>query len=257
MCKFGQNKTPGPIPCGKAAINATVRVDVTKIDKSYPMFVLAGCIFDLDDYSKNVEPKIDELKRTYFSRTDIILRSYDIRKQKKDFAKLVDKKLRDNFYADLNECIRSINFTIIAAAINKLSLIDQYTTPSNPYNLCLWFILERAVMFLGRGSEQMLFRAESRETHNDKQLAETYERFREKGSGGYIDSVEVKRKFTDLSFNQKIQNIVGHQIADLVAYPIGKWVLDKSKGNKAFEIIEQKFHRKNGDYINCGLKIFP
>ncbi len=65
-----------------------------KIDSSYPMFVLAGCIFDLDYYSKTVEPKVNELKNKHFSITDIILRSYDIRKQKGDFSCLVDKKKR-------------------------------------------------------------------------------------------------------------------------------------------------------------------
>ena len=30
------------------------------------------------------------------------------------------------------------------------------------------------------------------------------------------------------------------QIADLVAYPIGRWVLDKTQENKAFDIIERK-----------------
>ena len=35
-----------------------------KIDNSYPMFVLAGCIFDLDYYSKVAEPKIGEVLLT-------------------------------------------------------------------------------------------------------------------------------------------------------------------------------------------------
>lgn len=88
-----------------------------KIDKSYPMFVLAGCIFDLDYYSKIVEPKVSELKTKYFNRADIILRSYDIRKQKGDFSSLVDKKRREVFYSDLDILIKSLNFKIIAAVI--------------------------------------------------------------------------------------------------------------------------------------------
>lgn len=58
-------------------------------------------------------------------------------------------------------------------------------------------------------------------------------------------------------FSQKTQNIAGMQIADLVAYPIGRWVLDKTKENRPFEIIKRKFHQKNGKIINYGLKIFP
>jgi len=231
-------------------------LDPNKIDRSYPMFVLAGCIFDLEYYTKSVEPKINELKLKHFGRVDVIFRSYDIRKQRNEFATLVDKKKRENFYNDLNSLVASLDLTIIAAAINKLSHIPQYKAPSNPYNLCFQFILERTIMYLGRSADSIILRAESRETHNDRELAKVYEKFRKEGNN-FMKPDEIQRKIIDLSFNQKIQNIAGHQIADLVAYPIGKWVLDKEKENKAFAIIEPKFHRKNGAYLNYGLKIFP
>jgi len=50
---------------------------------------------------------------------------------------------------------------------------------------------------------------------------------------------------------------VGMQIADLVAYPIGRWVLDNNKENKPFEFIKQKLHSKNNIFLNYGLKVFP
>ena len=227
-----------------------------KIDKTYPMFVLAGCIFDFDYYTKTIEPEIEKLKIKYFGKTDVILRSYDIRKQKGDFASLVDKNKRELFYKDLDSFVSGSDFTIIAGAINKLKLMDKYHNPANPYELCFQFILERAVMYIGRKEETMILRAESRETHNDKELAAVFEKFKQKGNN-LIKSEEVKRKLIDLSFNQKTQNIAGHQIADLVAYPIGKKVLDEAKENLAFEIVEKKFHKKNGSYKNCGLKVFP
>lgn len=227
-----------------------------KIDKSYPMFVLAGCIFDSDYYIQEVEPKINELKKKYFNNTGVILRSYDIRKQRGDFISLVDKNSREIFLNEISVLMSSLEFTIIAGAINKLKLIDAYSQPSNPYDLCFQFILERAIMYLGRRTEPIILRAESRETHNDRQLAQVYEDFRQSGNN-LIKSDEVQRKFTDLSFNQKTQNIVGHQIADLVAYPIGRWVLDPDSENKAFDTIKSKFHKKNNEFLNFGLKVFP
>jgi hypothetical protein len=53
-----------------------------KVDDTYPVFVLAGCIFDFEYYSKTVEPAVNALKQKYFAATGIIFRSYDIRKQK-------------------------------------------------------------------------------------------------------------------------------------------------------------------------------
>ena len=227
-----------------------------KIDNSYPMFVLAGCIFDLDYYSKIVEPKINELKIKHFGKIDIILRSYNIRKQKGDFSCLVDKRKREAFYDDLNILVKTLDFKIIAAAIHKSKLKNQYYEPDNPYNLCLQFILERSAMFLGRSNDKMIFRIESRETHNDRKLAEVYEKFRLTDSR-FFKKEEIQSKFVDLSFNQKTQNIAGHQIADLAAYPIGVAVLDGKRENKAFDIIKAKLHSKNGTYENYGLKIFP
>lgn len=111
-------------------------------------------------------------------------------------------------------------------------------------------------MFLGRTDNKLIFRIESRETHNDRKLAEVYESFR-LNDHKLFKKEEIQSKFIDLSFNQKIQNIAGQQIADLAAYPIGTSVLDKKRENKAFEIIKTKFHSKNGEYMNYGLKIFP
>ncbi len=229
-----------------------------KIDSSYPMFVLAGCIFDLDYYLDEAEKKVNGLKMKYFGKTDIILRSYDIRKQKGDFACLIDRKKREEFYKAINDLIGNLNFTVIAAAINKAKLKGQYGQPANPYHLCFQFILERTVMYLGRNNKKMIFRIESRETHNDQKLSEVYERFRN-NNHRLFNKDEIQSKLADLSFNQKMQNVAGMQIADLVAYPIGKWVLDNSKENKAFTIVEKKLHRKprTNLYLNYGLKIFP
>lgn len=227
-----------------------------KIDASYPIFALAGCVFDLDYYSKTAEPEINKLKVKHFGKTDVILRSYDIRKQKGSFSCLVDKKKRESFIIDMNTLISSLDFKIISAAIHKSKFKVQYHDPHNPYDLCLQFILERSVMFLGRSSDTMIFRIESRETHNDKKLAGVYEKFRTTDHS-FFKKEEIQAKLIDLSFNQKTQNIAGHQIADLVAYPIGVSMLGDGRENKAFDIIKPKFHNKNGRYENYGLKVFP
>ena len=229
---------------------------LNKIDSSYPMFVLAGCIFDLDYYSKIAEPKINALKIKYLGNSSVILRSYDIRKQKGSFSYLVDKRKREVFYNELDILVKSLDFKIIATAVRKDKLKNRYSNPGNPYNICLQFILERSIMFLGKSNNTMLFRIESRETHNDRKLAEVYEKFRS-SDHSFFKKEEIQSKFSDLSFNQKNQNIAGHQIADLVAYPIGVSVLDSKRENKAFEIIKTKFHNKKGDYMNYGLKTFP
>jgi len=226
-----------------------------KIDASYPIFALAGCIFDFEYYHSKVEPLFQSLKKKHFGNTAVILRSYDIRKQKGNFACLVDKQKREEFYKDLNVAMSGMEYSIIAGVINKTQLKSQYSVPANPYHLCFQFIMERAVMFLGSSGESLMFRIESRETHNDKILAQEYENFK-KGTERF-KAAEIEKKFADLSFNQKSQNIIGMQVADLVAYPIGRWGLDSEKGNKAFEIVRPKIHSKGGKILGYGFKLFP
>ena len=233
--------------------------NLKKIDNSYPIFCLAGCIVEFGYYNKIFEKKVDKIKIKHFRTRDIIIRSYDIRKQKGEFSILVDKKKRESFYLDLDRLVENLQFTVIASVINKLKLKERYSEPGDPYDLCFQFIMERFCMFLGEKRSVGIMRMESRETHNDRKLAEDYENFRQDGDGRFIKPEEAQRKLVDLSFNQKSQNIVGHQIADLVAYPIGSDVLNPKRENIAFKIVEKKFHRKRrtNQYANYGLKIFP
>lgn len=227
------------------------------IDKSYPMFSLAGCIFDLDYYNQEVENKINDFKIKYFNKNDIVLRSYDIRKQKRDFSILIESQKRKEFMNDLSGLIDSLDFTIIGAVINKLKLREKFDNPHNPYNLCLKFILERIVMFLRKSNEKMIIRVESREMYNDEKLSKIFNNFRSE-KNRFFPNEEIKSKIIDLSFNPKSQNVVGLQVADLIAYPIGRKILHPEKENRPFDIIEKKFRkRENGFYNGYGLKVFP
>jgi hypothetical protein len=71
------------------------------------------------------------------------------------------------------------------------------------------------------------------ELFNDRKLAQEYETFR--AGDNRFTKEEIQSKLADLSFNQKSQNIAGMQIAELVAYPIGKWAMDKKRENNACE----------------------
>jgi hypothetical protein len=47
------------------------------------------------------------------------------------------------------------------------------------------------------------------------------------------------------------------QIADLIARPIGRSVLDPEQSNRAYDVIEPKLYRYRGRMAGAGLKIFP
>lgn len=72
---------------------------------------------------------------------------------------------------------------------------------------------------------------------------------------GYIDATRIWNYGININFKKKKDDIVGLQVADLVAYPIARYVLDPQRANPSFEIFSDKFYSKKGK--RYGLKIFP
>lgn len=56
----------------------------------------------------------------------------------------------------------------------------------------------------------------------------------------------------------KLSNSSGLQLADLVARPIGRKILEPAQANRAYDILERKFRRSPGGQVEgWGLKVFP
>jgi len=66
------------------------------------------------------------------------------------------------------------------------------------------------------------------------------------------------KNITSFGTSDKKENINGLQIADLVAYPIARKIIDPGKINPAFNVCKNKILSKGlNQRIGCGLKIFP
>ena len=59
----------------------------------------------------------------------------------------------------------------------------------------------------------------------------------------------------DLKFVAKKANVLGHQLADLCAYPIARRVIDPNKSSRAFDIVRSKILDRPG--WRHGFKVFP
>jgi len=59
--------------------------NLEKIDSQYPVFVLAGVIFDNDYYNKTAKEKIKKFKIKIFGTDKIILHTADISRNKNGF----------------------------------------------------------------------------------------------------------------------------------------------------------------------------
>lgn len=231
-----------------------------KIDKQFPVFCLAGAVFDENKYAKIDNAKIDAFKIHHFKSKNIILHSREIRKCEAPFNILMNPKTKKTFYKDLDNLISSLKFTTLASVIIKNKLCSKYSDPTNPYSLSLQFIMERFLYYLEECDDVGYFSVESRDPKSNTNLLNTFTEIINNGSGSgahYIAPERFQKRIQKMDFVTKKQNQNGHQIADLVAYPIAKYGLSKNKLNPAFEIIKPKFRSKNGRISGYGLKIFP
>jgi len=223
-------------------------------DPQYPVFVLAFCIFAKSQYRLEVVPALQNLKFQYFGHDMVVLHERDIRKASGDFSFLVDRGVRNKFMDDMSRLIDNMSFTLIASVILKRKLCEKYVKPHNPYHLALGFGLERTFSFLkrvGQGGKVTHLVVESRGKREDEDLAAEFKRV----CGG--DNFRREKLPFSMRFADKRCNCSGLQLADLIARPIGRKMLNVAEENRAYEIIEKKFFR-NGEALNgWGLKVFP
>ena len=234
---------------------------LVKIDSQFPIFCLAGCIFDEAQYQRESNAKIDAFKIRYFSDSNTVLHSREIRKCEPPFNILLNKNTKQSFYIDLNKVMADLPYTILATVILKEKLKNQYHDPANPYSLSLQFIMERFLYYLEENNDVGYISVESRDPKSNTDLLNTFTDIINNGSASDAHRVSAdrfQRKIQKMIFVTKQQNENGHQIADLVAYPIAKFGLDSKKSNPAFDVLKPKFRKSgSGEILGYGLKIFP
>lgn len=229
---------------------------LSHIDKDFPIFVLTMFVVDSDEYIHNVVPLVNRLKFDYFGHEGVILHSRDIRKAQNDFRFLQLADARQPFYARLNAVLGTSKYEIIAVAIRKAAHKRTYGASSeDPYDFALKQAMERLMPVIDRTAQmKVTILAEARGKNEDNALRLSFLQLTTAGT----EQITADR-FRDinwrLTFVPKAMNIVGHQLADLIGYPIARHVIDPGKPNPAFEVIQAKFCAGVG--LSHGLVILP
>lgn len=230
-----------------------------KIDPQYPVFVLGGCIVDLQYHQEEISTKMSNYKKKLFGRDDFILHTADLVRRKGIFRKLTDADFRDRFYDETNRFMKKIDYMIVACVIRKDHHLKRYGISAvDPYLLALRVLVERFAYEIRTTDKDKsgFIIAESRDETLDNQLRLAWMDLRTSGTE-YITATELRRYITDLKIKKKLDNIAGLQIADLVVSPIGRHVLGK-KPKEDWKIIQTKFRSNyKGQYMGYGLVILP
>lgn len=230
---------------------------LVSIDPNFPVFVLCGIVISEPSYI-SINQGIKDLKKRFWGDKKVILHSRDIRKCDNEFQILFDTEVKKEFYAAINNLITTSSYTIISSAINKENHIKQYgKLASDVYEIALSFIIERSVFLLddiaGR-PHQLEIILEQRGKKEDTMLQEHFQRLHARGTG-YVSPERIQAYCQSITFKGKADDIGGLQLADLVAYPIARYVLDSRRANPSFDVLAPKIYTKNGQ--RYGLKVFP
>ena len=211
------------------------------VNKDFPVFVLAAVFVPTNDYYSDICSGVNAFKYAYFGHEGVILHSRDIRKAIEPFNILINKDVRVGFLTDLSGLLRGLNFEVVICVIDKQKHIEKYgVTAENPYKYAVKVILERLVHPIQkRGIKRVNIIAESRGNNEDRDLE--LEILRILRNGTEFRSSNDFNPFCNPTFVKKENNVIGLQIADLMAYPAGRYVINSDGPNRAFEIVCEKF----------------
>ena len=232
---------------------------LTSIDQDYPVFVLAFCIFYKGHYLSNVVPQLQQLKFDYFGHDLVILHEHEIRKEKRDFTKFKNRADKNHFLGRLSEIIAGSNFILASCVIEK-NKIRPPEEVANPYHIALKHCLETLYdLVIEKGQQDLETHVivECRGKKEDNELELEFRRICD-GENKYQRDLPFKIRMAS-----KTSNSAGLQLADLVARPIGRHVLNPEQANQAFDILQKKFYCEGGrcavgqGYDQWGLKHFP
>ncbi|MCL4506479.1 MAG: DUF3800 domain-containing protein [Chloroflexi bacterium] len=233
---------------------------------------LLGCWFKNPDYIEFHE-SLEALKRRHFAHhpdDPVILHREDIINARREFRMLQDTATREAFDADLLETVHTARFTVVAVVIDKYELWRRLGEAApHPYNIGLAFLLQRYVGYLNRISRIGDVMAESRGGTEDRRLADEFSRLYEEGTQ-YLPARSVQQALSSrsLKLKQKVANISGLQLSDLLGHPVKQWVL-RRKGitaespapfsDRLMQAVEPKMNRhfSQGRVEGYGFVFYP
>lgn len=214
------------------------------IDPEFPVFALSFCILSKADYVSRVGPALQRFKFKYWGHDTVVLHEHEIRKSIGDFTLLLtDRALREAFYTDLHRVMVDAPLTIIGSVIDKTRLTKRYATPYNPYELALFFCLERLHDFLlerGQAGRRTHVVFECRGKNEDRELELTFRRIVAGGNVWGTRRERFEMHEAEPRFVPKSVNSNGLQLADLTARPIALRTLRPDQPNRAYDVIRTK-----------------
>lgn len=203
-------------------------------DPAFPIFTLCGILVTQEN-RKSLVKAFENLKKDFFGTTDIVIHSVDIRKWRGSFSILEDDDVRQRFFAEIEDILKQNGaYVIVSCTILK----------------------EQLKKFCVRGEEnpEISVVVEKRGKKEDRKLLNYYNSLRNRGTK-WVKPERLVDRIVNFTFKAKQDNVIGLQIADLIAYPITRHLLNPERENRSYETVKHNIFSDKG--VLLGQKVIP
>lgn len=235
--------------------------NLEKYDSGFPVFTLCGILVSQQNLNA-LNKDFEELKIEIFGTKNVIIHSVDIRKWRGPFTILADEALRIRFFEGIEKILSRNNaYVIVSCTILKeqLSKFCVRGEEDDVYGLSLSYLIERSIFCVdneikGDTLPEITIVVERRGKKEDSKLLNYYNGLRNRGTK-WVTPDRLRARISDFSFKYKKDNIIGLQIADLIAYPITIHLLHPERYNPSYEAVKHNVFQDNG--VLLGQKVIP
>lgn len=217
---------------------------LTNVRSHSRAFVIAFAIFSRRDYDEIVVPAFKAYKQRYFGDESVPLHERDIRRGDGAFRRLAGPQARAEAEQQLRNLLRELPFSIVAVGIRKDRFVPLAHRSASPYEL--WFIAGvlaylSAMPLGGARTPPTEIVVDSRGEKEDGQLRRLIESLTD------ANIPEASAFRFQIRFARKADVEVGVEVADLIANPIARRVLNEEHSFIPFRLLEPKFLRHPDD----------
>lgn len=235
--------------------------NLAKYDPGFPVFTLCGILVSRQNLNA-LNKAFENLKVEIFGNKDVVIHSVDIRKWRGPFSILADKALRVKFFDGIEKILsRNDAYVIVSCTILKeqLSKFCVRGEEDDVYGLSLSYLIERSIFYVDNETKENIMPeisivVERRGKKEDNKLLNYYNGLRNRGTK-WVAANRLRARISDFEFINKKDNIIGLQIADLIAYPITIHLLHPERYNPSYEAVKHNIFQDNG--VLLGQKVIP
>ena len=194
---------------------------------------LTGVVIPSEPYRTQTHPEFEALKQEFFPHDPdypLVLVRQKIIQKKDDFGVLQEPDKAAHWEERILRFLEAHISQVITVVLDKAAYLQYGLLRSErPYGYCINALTDRYGQWLNRVGGTGDVMAEARGKREDQELRDDFHRLMA-GNGNFEGNRESLRQISSkqIKLNLKSRNITGLQLADLLAYPSMRGVLQEN-----------------------------